>query len=59
MTRTVVVAGVGPGLGASLVRKFAAEGCSVGAFARSAEFLDELVTVYKTEDAFLEGGYSE
>ena len=24
-----------------------------------AEFLDELVTVYETEDAFLEGGYSE
>ena len=42
MTRTVVVAGVGPGLGESIVRKFAAEGCSVGMFARSAEFLDEL-----------------
>jgi hypothetical protein len=24
-----------------------------------AEFLDELVTVYETEGAFLEGGYSE
>ncbi|PSP73222.1 short-chain dehydrogenase [Halobacteriales archaeon QS_3_64_16] len=42
MAQTVVVAGVGPGLGASLVRKFAAEGCSVGMFARSAEYLKEL-----------------
>ena len=42
MAQTVVVAGVGPGLGASLVRKFAAEGCSVGMFARSANYLDEL-----------------
>ncbi|PSP63856.1 short-chain dehydrogenase [Halobacteriales archaeon QH_8_64_26] len=50
MTRTVVVAGVGPGLGASLVRKFAAEGCSVGAFARSAEFLDELEADLQDEE---------
>ncbi|WP_049901600.1 SDR family NAD(P)-dependent oxidoreductase [Halococcus agarilyticus] len=42
MTRTVVVAGVGPGLGASIVRKFAAEGCDVGLFARSAKFVEDL-----------------
>lgn len=39
MTHTVVVAGVGPGLGESLVRKFADERCAVGMFARSAEYL--------------------
>lgn len=42
MPRTAVIAGVGPGLGESLARKFTAEGCSVGLFARSAEYLDEL-----------------
>jgi NAD(P)-dependent dehydrogenase (short-subunit alcohol dehydrogenase family) len=42
MTRTVVVAGVGPGLGESLVRRFASEGCQVGLLARSADYLDEL-----------------
>jgi len=42
MTRTAVVAGVGPGLGASLVRRFAQEGCSVGLFARSEEYVTDL-----------------
>lgn len=42
MTRTAVVAGVGPGLGESIARKFAREGCAVGLFARSADYLDEL-----------------
>jgi NAD(P)-dependent dehydrogenase (short-subunit alcohol dehydrogenase family) len=42
MTRTAVVAGVGPGLGASLARKFASEGCQVALFARSKEYIDEL-----------------
>ncbi|WP_254761688.1 SDR family NAD(P)-dependent oxidoreductase [Natrinema marinum] len=42
MTRTAVIAGVGPGLGASLARKFVAEGCEVGLFARSADYLEEL-----------------
>src|ERR1700742_2549509 len=37
-----VIAGVGPGLGASLARKFAKEGCRLGLLARSAEFLDLL-----------------
>ena len=42
MARTAVIAGVGPGLGESLARRFAAEGCQVALFARSAEYIDEL-----------------
>ena len=42
MTRVAVIAGVGPGLGESLARKFAVEGCDVGLFARSEEYLDDL-----------------
>ena len=37
--RVAIVAGVGPGLGAALVRMLAGEGCSVGMFARSAQFI--------------------
>lgn len=37
-----IVAGVGPGLGAALVRKLAEEGCRVGMFARSPKFIREL-----------------
>ena len=42
MARTAVIAGVGPGLGASLAQRFAVEGCRVGLFARSAAYLTEL-----------------
>ncbi|WP_458185711.1 SDR family NAD(P)-dependent oxidoreductase [Haladaptatus sp. NG-WS-4] len=42
MSRTAIVAGVGPGLGTSLARKFAAEGCSVGLFARSRGYVESL-----------------
>ncbi|WP_340102106.1 SDR family NAD(P)-dependent oxidoreductase [Salinibaculum salinum] len=42
MTRTAVVAGVGPGLGESLARKFATEGCQVALFARSEDYIEEL-----------------
>lgn len=42
MTRTAVIAGVGPGLGESLAEKFLDEGCQVGLFARSATYLEEL-----------------
>ena len=42
MARTAVVSGVGPGLGAALVRKFAVEGCRVAMFARSLDYLQEL-----------------
>jgi len=52
MARTAVVAGVGPGLGASVARRFAAEGCNVGLLARSessveplADELDDAVAV--------------
>lgn len=37
-----VIAGVGPGLGASLARKFAKEGCRVAMLARSPDFLEAL-----------------
>jgi NAD(P)-dependent dehydrogenase (short-subunit alcohol dehydrogenase family) len=47
MSRTVVIAGVGPGLGASLARKFAREGCTVSLFARSKAYLDQLETEIK------------
>ena len=50
MTRTAVIAGVGPGLGASIARKFVAEGCAVALFARSSEFIDDLA------DELNEGG---
>lgn len=42
MARTVVIAGVGPGLGESLARRFVTEGCSVGLFARSEPYLEDL-----------------
>lgn len=42
MTRTAVVTGVGPGLGAAVVRRFADEGCQVALLARSAGFIEEL-----------------
>ena len=42
MSRTAVIAGVGPGLGESLARKFADEGCAVGLFARSKEYVADL-----------------
>ena len=37
-----VIAGVGPGLGASLARKFAEEGCRLVLLARSPDFLEAL-----------------
>ncbi|MFC6954453.1 SDR family NAD(P)-dependent oxidoreductase [Halorubellus litoreus] len=42
MTRTVVIAGVGPGLGASLARRFVDEDCQVALFARSSDYVDVL-----------------
>ena len=44
MAHTAVIAGVGPGLGASLARRFAAEGCDVGLLARTASFVDGLAS---------------
>jgi NAD(P)-dependent dehydrogenase (short-subunit alcohol dehydrogenase family) len=37
-----IVAGIGPGLGAALVRKLTREGCSIGMLARSPEFIGKL-----------------
>ena len=51
MTRTVVVAGVGPGLGSSTAREFAARGDQVALLARSAEYLRETAAdISDTED---------
>ncbi|MFC7041872.1 SDR family NAD(P)-dependent oxidoreductase [Halonotius sp. GCM10025705] len=42
MTQTAVIAGVGPGLGASIARTFAANGCNVALFARSEDYIEAL-----------------
>jgi len=47
MAQTVVITGVGSGLGAALVRKCVKEGCQVGMFARSADYLTQLATEVK------------
>src|SRR5437868_15086809 len=44
-----IIAGVGPGLGAALVRKLASEDCSIGMFARSPELIGELATEIGTD----------
>lgn len=51
MTKTAVVAGVGPGLGAALVRKFVTQGCRVGMLARSRDYLEELQDELGEENA--------
>lgn len=45
----IVVAGVGPGLGASLARRFAREGCRIALLARSPEFIAELTNELRGE----------
>ena len=47
MSQTVLIAGVGPGLGTSLARKFAAEGCRVGMVARSESSLQAAASQVK------------
>jgi NAD(P)-dependent dehydrogenase (short-subunit alcohol dehydrogenase family) len=42
MTHTAVIAGVGPGLGESIARRFAAEGCRVALLARTASYVEGL-----------------
>lgn len=49
MTRTAVIAGVGPGLGASVAERFAAEGCEVALLARSETYLTELAERLRSE----------
>jgi NAD(P)-dependent dehydrogenase (short-subunit alcohol dehydrogenase family) len=44
MTHTAVVAGVGPGLGAAVARRLAAEGCQIALLARTESFLTDLAT---------------
>ena len=42
MDKTAIISGVGPGLGASLARKFAKEGWAVGLLARSSVYIESL-----------------
>jgi NAD(P)-dependent dehydrogenase (short-subunit alcohol dehydrogenase family) len=42
MSHTAVIAGVGPGLGDAIAHRFVDEGCRVGLFARSSEFIEDL-----------------
>jgi NAD(P)-dependent dehydrogenase (short-subunit alcohol dehydrogenase family) len=51
MGHTVVVAGVGRTVGAAVARRFAAEGCRVGLFARSSGFIEELTAELRGEGA--------
>ncbi|UIO99956.1 SDR family NAD(P)-dependent oxidoreductase [Halobaculum sp. CBA1158] len=46
---TAVIAGVGPGLGESIARRFAAEGCDLGLLARSEGYIEELAADLPTE----------
>jgi NAD(P)-dependent dehydrogenase (short-subunit alcohol dehydrogenase family) len=46
MDKTVVVAGVGSGLGAALVRRFAGAGCRVAMLARSEDYLARLTKAH-------------
>ena len=49
--KVAVIAGVGPGLGAALARRFVREGCRVALLARSADYLHELAaTLNGTND---------
>jgi NAD(P)-dependent dehydrogenase (short-subunit alcohol dehydrogenase family) len=47
--RVAIVAGVGPGLGAALVRRLAADGCRVGMFARSPKFIGKLAAELESQ----------
>lgn len=47
MSQTAVITGVGSGLGAALVRKCVKEGCQVGMFARSGDYLTQLAAEVK------------
>ena len=50
MTRTAVVAGVGPGLGAAVARRFAAEGCRVALLARTESYVETLAAELSATD---------
>jgi NAD(P)-dependent dehydrogenase (short-subunit alcohol dehydrogenase family) len=51
VSKTALIAGAGPGLGASLARKFAREGCKVGLLARSSDFTKSLAAELKQSGA--------
>ena len=44
MAKIAVIAGVGPGLGAALARKFVEEGCDVALLSRSSAYIKNLST---------------
>ncbi|WP_435065212.1 SDR family NAD(P)-dependent oxidoreductase [Halobaculum sp. EA56] len=47
--QTAVIAGVGPGLGESIARRFAAEGCALGLIARTEGYVEELTADLPTD----------
>ena len=49
MARTAVIAGVGPGLGASIAHRFAREGLDLGLLARTERYLEELARELELE----------
>ena len=51
MSKTALVTGVGSGLGAALVRRFATDGYRVAMFARSARFMEEVASELATRNA--------
>lgn len=50
VSQTAVLAGVGPGLGATVAHKLANEHCSVGLLARSEDYLNELAGELQTTE---------
>jgi len=50
MSETVVIAGTGPLLGEAIAREFASHGYSLGLFARSAEYIEDLAADLRTDD---------
>ncbi|MFC4552968.1 MULTISPECIES: SDR family NAD(P)-dependent oxidoreductase [Halorussus] len=59
MAPTAVIAGVGPGLGESIARTFADEGCEVGLFARSGDYVSDLADDLPTDAVGVETDVSD
>jgi NAD(P)-dependent dehydrogenase (short-subunit alcohol dehydrogenase family) len=49
MSKTVVIAGTGPLLGEAIAREFASHGCSLGLFARSTEYINDLAADFQDD----------